>query len=414
MNRIIPLAGEYEIIERSPSPQDIYCYSPGILALPGGRLVATMDFGGPGTKRLENSRQDPLYPNLYILGQVLISDDGGKSWKVTAHFPFYHARPFLCGNSIYVLGHCGDLRIIRSDDQGESWSDVSVLTQGQLWHQAPSNVWYANNSVYLVMERITKYDTGWPVHSIAPVLMRGRIGENLLLRENWVFASELTCSQAVEEEKLEYHGIQFYDSKKEGGKYAQPLGWLEAQVIQFLDPDDIFTDPEGHTFHLFLRTNSGIPNMGAMLKVHEAADGSMTTSMVQTPSGKKLLFLPIPGGHLKFHILWDGVSGYYWLVSNQCTDGLKRYDSMPQKRGDPINERHRLALYFSKNAFDWCFAGIVALTEDENCSRSYASMAIDGNDLVIASRSGDIYTKNSHDTNLITFHRIQKFRELIY
>ena len=87
---------------------------------------------------------------------------------------------------------------------------------------------------------------------------------------------------------------------------------------------------------------------------------------------------------------------------------------MPQKRGDPINERHRLALYFSKNAFDWGFAGIVALTEDENCSRSYASMAIDGNDLVIASRSGDIYTKNSHDTNLITFHRIQKFRELIY
>ncbi len=68
MNRIIPLAGEYEIIERSPSPQDIYCYSPGVLALPGGRLVATMDFGGPGTKRLENSRQDPPLPKSVYIG----------------------------------------------------------------------------------------------------------------------------------------------------------------------------------------------------------------------------------------------------------------------------------------------------------------------------------------------------------
>ena len=43
-----------------------------------------------------------------------------------------------------------------------------------------------------------------------------------------------------------------------------------------------------------------------------------------------------------------------------------------------------------------------------------ASMAIDGNDLVILSRSGDQWAKSAHDGNLITFHRVKNFRELVY
>ena len=87
---------------------------------------------------------------------------------------------------------------------------------------------------------------------------------------------------------------------------------------------------------------------------------------------------------------------------------------MPPRRGDPVNERHRLALYFSRNCFDWCFAGIAALTDDENAARSYASMAIQGEDLLILSRSGDDHAKDNHDTNLITLHRVENFRELVY
>ena len=38
---------------------------------------------------------------------------------------------------------------------------------------------------------------------------------------------------------------------------------------------------------------------------------------------------------------------------------------------------------------NWCFAGLVAVGPVEKASRHYASMVIDGNDLVILSRSGD-------------------------
>ena len=41
-------------------------------------------------------------------------------------------------------------------------------------------------------------------------------------------------------------------------------------------------------------------------------------------------------------------------------------------------------------------------------------MDIDGDDLVILSRSGDARAKSAHDGNLITFHRVENFRDLIY
>lgn len=414
MNKITPLADNFVKIVESPSPQDIYCYSPGIAVLPGGRLLSTMDFGGPGVIDMPGARPNALYPQLYNLGRVSISDDSGKTWRRVHDHPLCHARPFVVKNSVYILGHSGDLGILRSDDRGESWSEVSWLTDGESWHQAPSNVWYRNGAVYLVMERITEQNCDWPVNAIAPVLMRGGLEDDLLKRENWTFASELICNQVLPERELNGIGAQFYDASLENNRFAQPLGWLEAQVIQFQDPDDVWTDPAGHTFHLFLRTNTGLANVAAMLRVEEKEDGSMITCLEKAPSGKTITLVYLPGGHMKFHMLYDEITNYYWLLSTQCTDGLKTFRSMPDGRGDPVNERHRLMLHFSKNCFDWCFAGMVCMGPDEFKSRHYAAMAVRGEDLLIVSRSGDEHAKSNHDTNFISFHVVQDFRDLIY
>jgi len=61
----------------------------------------------------------------------------------------------------------------------------------------------------------------------------------------------------------------------------------------------------------------------------------------------------------------------------------------------PNNERHRLQLHFSKNFFDWCFAGMVVYGESEKDARNYGSMLINGGNLYIVSRSGDKYDFNS-------------------
>lgn len=118
---------------------------------------------------------------------------------------------------------------------------------------------------------------------------------------------------------------------------------------------------------------------------------------------------------MRFHVLYDEKTKLYWLLSSQATDSMTRAELLPDERYDlPNNERHRLVLHFSKNMVDWCFAGVVAIGESPKQSRHYASMDIDGDDLVILSRSGDERAQSAHNGNIITFHRIKNFRDLVY
>jgi hypothetical protein len=41
-------------------------------------------------------------------------------------------------------------------------------------------------------------------------------------------------------------------------------------------------------------------------------------------------------------------------------------------------------------------------------------MAIDGDDLLVLSRSGDEMAHDAHNGNFISFHRIRDFRGLVY
>jgi hypothetical protein len=141
----------------------------------------------------------------------------------------------------------------------------------------------------------------------------------------------------------------------------------------------------------------------------------MTMSLEQAPSGQTMMYVPFPGGQLRFHLLYDAKTKLYWLLSSQATDSMHRADRLPADRFDlPYNERHRMVLHFSGNLVDWCFAGLVAKTDSPKEARHYASMDIDGDDLVILSRSGDANAKSAHEGNLITFHRIKNFRALVY
>ena len=45
---------------------------------------------------------------------------------------------------------------------------------------------------------------------------------------------------------------------------------------------------------------------------------------------------------------------------------------------------------------------------------AFAGYRRDGADLHVLSRSGDARAKNAHDGNLITFHTVKSFRELVY
>ena len=119
-----------------------------------------------------------------------------------------------------------------------------------------------------------------------------------------------------------------------------------------------------------------------------------------------LFVVPFPGGALKFHPLFDEESQLYFLAANQPRTVFAGGFT------GPISNRRKLVLWCSRDAVSWQDLGTVAFGPAENAARSYPHMAICGNDLLIAARSGDEQARNQHDNNLVTLHRVKNFRAL--
>lgn len=409
---------KFTVVRESPDAQKTQVYSPGLARLDSGRLVATCDLTYPPDT---NPKAVKIEAGKLWTNEIYTSDNRGKSWTRRAEHSMMHARPFAAGNAVYVLGHQFDLTITRSADGGETWSAPVRLTQGQSWHQAPCNVHYANGRVYLVMERITDMAfRGWPVSVLAPVVMSAPVTTDLTRRDSWVFSNELVFRDAVAQAGAPHLlGVPFFSTgntdPRRGGRGMAPIGWLETNVVQFTNPDHMWFDPAGRTYHLWMRAHTGGTNLACIAKAVESAGRTSIEVKLETaPSGEPVLYVPCPGGHLKFHILWDQGSRMFWLLSSQSTDSMTRPERLPEDRyGLPNNERHRLALHYSTNCIDWQFAGLVAAGPSPRQARHYASMIIDGRDLFVLSRSGDQRAKSAHDGNLITFHTVPDFRRLI-
>ncbi|MGC3978061.1 MAG: sialidase family protein [Paludibacteraceae bacterium] len=413
---IRPLAQNYVLIAKSADSKNEPLYSPSILRLSTGRLVISYT---------EARKKDSDESDYQI---ILTSDDGGLNW--TKRFETTAAlqgRIFEANGILYYISTGAGLPVCKSADSGVTWSTPVYLTgKDKTWQQTAANVWYAHGNVYLEMELRVKVINAWGAGEKAPVLLRAKVTDDLTKAASWTFASVLDFADLIpcyrdNQPKIDFFGVPFYPqtypdrSVIAPGRSFSPMGWAEGNVVQILDPNHYWYDDSGSTFHIFLRSLTGMTNYGAVCKVVENEDGTMTTMLETTPSGKKILFLPLPGGHNRFHILYDTTTKTYWLLSNQSTDSMTKAELLPADRHDlAFGERNRLVLHFSKNMVDWCFAGVVAIGATQKEARSYAAMDFDGNDLVILSRSGDPDTYSAHETNMITFHRVKNFRDLIY
>ena len=428
-----PLANDFIIAYRSKNPTKEFLYTPAILILKNGRYVMSLDITDQA-------------------GKICVSDDKGEHWRETGGALFHHASLFLDGERIWLLGShtvSGDLMAMCSDDYGESWSEPGMLTQGQTWFHCATDVWYKDGYVYIPMDQCFRKEgecikSGWLPIIHAPVLLRGKLGTDLRKRENWLFSEAVRFKDVISEEAIEGIGVPFFLSQEDavdaeechkspvayrrefdfsGNTPPKPfryhgVGWLETNVVQITDPSHYWYDPTGKTLHLFMRANSHLTGYGCVMRaVERVVDGKEVISIecVRTPSGKRMIFLPIPGGQNKFYIKYDEKTKLYWLVSVQARDSMRRIECLGEDRYNiPSDERDRLALHFSSNMVDWCFAGLVAQSGHAKQARHYASMDIDGEDLVILSRSGDENAASAHNGNMITLHRVRNFRDLIY
>ena len=294
-----PIAENYTIIKRSNNPQKEHLYTPSVLKLKNGRLLVSLDISGKS-------------------GEIYASDDGGATWQLKGTGRFQHARLFLDGDTVYLLGHQGDLVVYTSQDNGESWSEGSKLTSEEAWHQSACNVWYKGDYIYLVMERLIK-DPGeqfpfWCPNVLAPVVMRGRLGSDLTKRENWLFSEEIRFRDLVpDEDMLDWFGIPFYttfmkhegqpatsitdtyrqnfdyETGKEGMEFlAQPIGWLETNIVQITDPRHYWYDPSGNTFYLFMRAHTARSGYCCIAKAVEHTENGKESKKGREGSQKNI------------------------------------------------------------------------------------------------------------------------------
>ena len=376
------------VIAESPAPDSVFLYTPGIVEGFDGRLVVSVDYGGPGTSILDGSRSDFGDYKSGNQIRVLLSDDNGKTWRETsARIPMMHEILFKAGKSLYMIGHSGRLLITRSDDNGETWSDPSVLCPEPRWHQSCTPVDIHDGKVTLVYEKWVSDGHPWP--GVGPVLMQAKVDDDLTEASSWKFSDLYNPDEDMEASRPS--GIPLTDPGK--------AGILETNVIRVYDEKNPFYDPSGKSVVLMMRASVGLPDIGVMMRGVEKPDGSLAVEKL-TKNGREMFFAHIPGADLKFYVVYDPESHLYWLLHSQM-DGRMNY-------------RRRLALSYSPDLLKWTFAGLVAVGPADNAARHYASMIIHGDDLLIVSRSGDERARNSHDGNLVTFHRVKDFRSLIY
>ena len=374
------LAQDYVVVAESPDEDTVYAGSPGLARLPAGEIVASYEWFRPA----------PLKESLPNQTEVKVSPDGGRSWEPRGRTDIIWPSTFAYGDALYMIGNrrkTREVSISRSTDGGYRWTpEVAVCSRRS--HGAPTAITFRDGHVYRAFETCPVTGrSGGGRSSWESFVMAGDLSEDLLDPSAWRASPTLRFPGAPP-------GINTRAYPPETGTEDC---WIEGNVISV----------RGRLRNILRVHICGRATIGIAAICELEDDGrDMDYRFVQ--------FCPMPGGQCKFHIVFDEVSGLFWATVNTPVDTLSPVEERLREigfRGIPGNERRIMMLIYSMDAQNWFQAGCVAMSRKMLDAFSYGSNLIDGDDLLVLSRTS-VNGCDQHNTNLITFHRVKSFRDL--
>lgn len=340
--------------------------SPSIAKLPDGRLVTAMDVFKGGAPQ-----------NLSI---VYTSDDGGLTWDYQCElYPCFWPRIFVHRGSLYcaaVSTEYGDLLIGRSDDRGKTWKSPTRLMPGTFTkfgpHKNPVPFVEIDGRVWSSCE----YGS-WAIGYHDMGLFSAPADADLTDIRAWVFTP-----------------FTRYDPSWKGapensgrGKKCPGAG-IEGNVVE--TPD--------HDVAVLYRMDisAGTPNCGKSTMLR--ADKNNPEAPLKFDA---IIDNPL-GSNSKFCIIRDDVTGLYIEIGTLQDDASDR--------------RTRIAMAVSDDLYNWRVVHIIFDIRELDSSKNglqYPDFIIDGDDLLIVTRTALNGAANFHDSNCSMFKRIHNFRQLI-
>jgi len=350
------------VIAHRASSTDQYLSSPSIAILPDGTYVASHDFFGPGSSE-DTSGTTAVYR----------STDGGQNWAPASEVQDMHfSSLFVHQDELYLIGtrhKAGDYLIRRSSDGGSTWTTPADASSGLLLSGS-----YGGTSHNPVVHggRL------WAMtHAQAsPKAISAPIDADLLDAASWTLSNHIPRQQ----------------SDLEGYPFANFERWTEAQPVA--SPD------------------FGVAYLPKLFDARYTAliRGNPATGDVSFDRDQDYAFLP--GAEKKFGVSYDPETGKFWAATNPV---LPEYEDDHPTIGGPT--RNTAALFSSEDLRDWSLESVFVHTTDSiNEAFQYLNFEIDGDDLAVVSRTafedGLGGADSFHDNNLMTFHRVEGFRDL--
>jgi len=367
-----PLAQDYTIVAKIPS-RDVFFGGPGLVKLPSGRLFVTTS--------LLPRRGSNHIPEV----RMARSDDGGRTWKLLTSLPYYTSCPFTHDDRLYLFAHRtgrkyrnDDVLILCSDDEGEAWSQPVTLFEGHFWN-CPTGIVVANGQVYRAIDRMDMPGRG-------EVVIAGDLSRDLMSPKSWRMSPAVAYPGTPSILRRGYPNYRDH--------------WLEPNVVNV----------RGRLMVLS-RTRIAAQTTASICGICDLEDDGEKMDLRFTQ------FYPVPGAQNKFHVIYDHVTRLFWMATNLVIDSQSSQDWWEEERrkgefrGTAGNERRLLILMYSIDALNWFQAGCVAMARKPRQSFMYAAPLIDGDDMLIISRTSKD-APDQHDADLNTFHRVESFRSL--